>query len=150
MLPAAAMAEEMETPGEGQIRALVTLAGNPVLSVPGGARLDRALAGLELMISVDIYLNETTRHAHVVLPPRSSLERGHYDLVFHALAVRNNTAKWSEPVLPAAPDSRDDFDILYELSHRLAARRAGKAAEAAAKPRPPAWGPRAPSGSSTR
>jgi anaerobic selenocysteine-containing dehydrogenase len=132
MLPAAAMAEEMETPGEGQIRALVTLAGNPVLSVPGGERLDKALAGLDFMVSVDIYLNETTRHAHVVLPPRSSLERGHYDVVFNALAVRN-TAKWSEPVLPATPDSRDDWDILYELALRIAARRKGKAAEAAAK-----------------
>jgi anaerobic selenocysteine-containing dehydrogenase len=132
MLPAAAMAEEMETPGEGQIRALVTLAGNPVLSVPGGDRLAKALAGLDFMLSVDIYLNETTRHAHVVLPPRSSLERGHYDLVFHALAVRN-TAKWSEPVLPPSPDSRDDWDILYELSTRLLAKRKGPVAEAAAR-----------------
>jgi anaerobic selenocysteine-containing dehydrogenase len=131
MLPAAAMAEEMETPGDGQIRALVTLAGNPVLSVPGGERLAKALGGLEFMLSVDIYLNETTRHANLVLPPRSSLERGHYDLVFHAIAVRN-TAKWSEPVLPAEPDSRDDWDILYELSLRLAARRRGRLAEAAA------------------
>ena len=97
MLPAATMAEEIETPGEGQIRALITLAGNPVLSVPGGDRLARALGRLDFMLSVDIYLNETTRHAHLVLPPRSALERGHYDLVFHALAVRN-TVKWSEPV----------------------------------------------------
>jgi anaerobic selenocysteine-containing dehydrogenase len=80
---------------------------------------------------VDIYLNETTRYANVVLPPRSSLERGHYDLVFHAVAVRN-TAKWSEPVLPAAPDSRDDWDILYELSLRLAGRRGGPLADRAA------------------
>ncbi len=124
MLPATVMAEEMETPGEGQIRALVTLAGNPVLSVPGGDRLPRALDGLDFMVSVDIYLNETTRHAHVVLPPRSALERGHYDLIFHALAVRN-TVKWSEPVVPPAPDTRDDWDILYELSLRLAAKRRG-------------------------
>ncbi len=87
MLPAAAIAEEIETPGEGQIRGMVTLAGNPVLSVPGGERLSRALASLDFMVSIDIYLNETTRHANLVLPPRSGLERAHYDLIFHAIAV---------------------------------------------------------------
>jgi anaerobic selenocysteine-containing dehydrogenase len=131
MLPATTMAEEMETPGDGQIRALITLAGNPVLSVPGGERLAKALGKLEFMLSIDIYLNETTRHAHVVLPPRSSLERGHYDLVFHAIAVRN-TVKWSEPVMPPDPDTRDDWDILYELSLRLAAKKRGPLAEKAA------------------
>ncbi len=131
MLPATTMAEEMETPGEGQIRALVTLAGNPVLSVPGGDRLARALGKLDFMVSLDIYLNETTRHAHLVLPPRSGLTRGHYDLVFHALAVRN-TVKWSEPVMTPDPDTRDDWDILYDLSLRLAAKRRGPLAERAA------------------
>jgi anaerobic selenocysteine-containing dehydrogenase len=131
MLPATAMAEEMETPGPGQIRGLITLAGNPVLSVPGGDRLARSLAGLDFMVSIDIYLNETTRHAHLVLPPRAALERGHYDVVLHALTVRN-TVKWSEPVVPPAPDTRDDWDILYELSLRLAARRGGRLAEKAA------------------
>ncbi len=130
MLPATTMAEEMETPGEGQIRALVTLAGNPVLSVPGGDRLARALGKLDFMLSIDIYLNETTRHAHVVLPPRAALERAHYDLILHALAVRN-TVKWSEPVVPPAPDTRDDWDILYELSLRLASKRRGPLAERA-------------------
>ena len=132
MLPATAMAEEMETPGEGQIRGLVTLAGNPVLSVPGGERLARALGGLDFMVSIDLYLNETTRRAHLVLPPRSALERGHYDLLFHALAVRN-TAKWSKPSLPPAPDSREDGAILYELSLRLVAKRGGPLAERAAR-----------------
>jgi anaerobic selenocysteine-containing dehydrogenase len=121
MLPAAVMAEEMETPGEGRIRALITLAGNPVLSVPGGDRLARALGDLEFMVSIDIYRNETTRHAHLLLPPRSALERGHYDLLMHALAVRN-TVKWSEPVVAPEPDTRDDWDILYELTLRLAGR----------------------------
>jgi anaerobic selenocysteine-containing dehydrogenase len=130
MLPATAMAEEIETPGEGQIRALVTLAGNPVLSVPGGERLARALGKLDFMVSIDIYLNETTRHAHVVLPPRAALERAHYDLILHALAVRNTT-KWSEPVMEPAPDTRDDWDILYELGLRLAAKRRGPLAEKA-------------------
>jgi anaerobic selenocysteine-containing dehydrogenase len=132
MLPATAMAEEIETPGEGQIRAMVTLAGNPVLSVPGGERLARALGKLEFMVSIDLYLNETTRHAHLVLPPRSALERGHYDVLFHALAVRN-TAKWSEPSLPPAPDSREDGEILYDLALRIAAKRGGPLAERAAR-----------------
>ncbi|WP_275976809.1 molybdopterin-dependent oxidoreductase [Polyangium aurulentum] len=117
-LPAAAMAEEMETPGEGQIRGFVTVAGNPVLSVPSGERLSRALSGLEFMVSVDIYVNETTRHAHLILPPRYALERSHYDLLFHALAVRN-TAKWSEPVLAPPPDTKDDGEILISLASRL-------------------------------
>jgi anaerobic selenocysteine-containing dehydrogenase len=130
MLPATTMAEEIETPGEGQIHALVTLAGNPVLSVPGGERLAQALGKLDFMASIDIYLNETTRHAHVVLPPRAALERGHYDLVLHALAVRNTT-KWSEPVVVPAPDTRDDWDILYELALRLGAKRGGPLAEKA-------------------
>ena len=98
--PAAVLAEEIETPGEGQVRALVTSSGNPVLSTPNGARLDRALASLDFMVSIDLYLNETSRHAHLILPPTFALERSHYDLVFHALAVRN-TAKFSEPLFPA-------------------------------------------------
>jgi anaerobic selenocysteine-containing dehydrogenase len=132
--PAAVMAEEMETPGEGQIRAFVTLAGNPVLSVPNGERIARALAGLDFMVSVDYYLNETTRHAHIVLPPRHALERGHYDVVFHALAVRN-TVKWSEPVVEADPGGREDWEILYELGMRLGGLRfgLGKPVDRAAK-----------------
>jgi anaerobic selenocysteine-containing dehydrogenase len=124
MLPAAAMAEEMETPGDGQIRAFVTVAGNPVLSVPSGERLGRALDGLEFMVSVDIYLNETTRHANLVLPPRYALERAHFDLLMHALAVRN-TVKWSEPVVTPDPESRDEWSILQDLSMRLGAHRLG-------------------------
>jgi anaerobic selenocysteine-containing dehydrogenase len=132
MLPAAAMAEEMETPGEGQIRAFVTVAGNPVLSVPGGERLAKALSGLDFMVSIDLYLNETTRHAHIVLPPRYALENGHYDLLFHALAVRN-TVKWSEPVVTPDPDTRGDWDILYELGVRLLGLRGGWLGEKASR-----------------
>ena len=69
----------------------MTSAGNPVLSTPNGRKLDQALAGLEFMVSIDPYINETTRHAHIILPPSSSLERAHYDVVFHLLAVRNTT-----------------------------------------------------------
>jgi anaerobic selenocysteine-containing dehydrogenase len=124
-LPAAVMAEEMETPGRGQIRGFVTIAGNPVLSTPDGERLARALAGLEYMVSIDCYLNETTRHAHLVLPPVHSLERSHYDVIFHALAVRN-TAKYCEPVLPAPADGREDWEILYELGMRMGGLRFGQ------------------------
>ena len=116
--PAAVLAEEIETPGEGQVRALVTSAGNPVLSTPNGARLDRALASLEFMVSIDLYLNETTRHAHLILPPTFALERAHYDLVFHTLAVRN-TAKFSEPLFPAPSGSLHDWQILLGLASRL-------------------------------
>src|SRR5262249_54766590 len=78
-LPASVMAEEMEAPGEGQIRAFVSIAGNPVLSTASGERLAAALAKLEFTVAIDYYLNETTRHAHLVLPPMHALERGHYD-----------------------------------------------------------------------
>jgi anaerobic selenocysteine-containing dehydrogenase len=124
MLPAATLAEEIETPGAGRIRGLVTWAGNPVLSVPSGHRLERALAGLDFMVSIDLYVNETTRHAHVILPPASALERSHYDVVFHALAVRN-TAKWSPPVIAATMDAPHDWDILWGLASRLVGHRAG-------------------------
>jgi anaerobic selenocysteine-containing dehydrogenase len=123
--PAAVLAEEMDTPGPGQVRAFVTLAGNPVLSTPNGARLERALAGLDFMVSVDPYLNETSRHAHLVLPPVSPLERDHYDLVFHALAVRN-TARYSTPLFEPPPDGLDDWRILHGLAERVEARRGGR------------------------
>ena len=116
--PAAVLAEEIETPGAGQVRALVTSAGNPVLSTPNGARLDRALASLDFMLSIDLYRNETSRHAHLILPPTFALERSHYDLVFHALAVRD-TAKFSEPLFPAPRGSLHDWQILLELGARL-------------------------------
>jgi anaerobic selenocysteine-containing dehydrogenase len=119
--PAAALAEEIETPGEGQIKALVTSAGNPVLSGPNGQGLDRALEKLEAMVSIDIYLNETTRHAHFILPPTFALEHDHYDLAFHLLAVRN-TAKYCEPLFPRGPDQRHDWEIFLELATRIEAK----------------------------
>ena len=100
--PPSTMAEEMETAGDGQIRAFVTLAGNPVLSSPNAERLSRALSSLDFMVSIDIYRNETTRHAHVILPPRYALERPHFDVVFPALAVRN-FVRWSERGDPSRP-----------------------------------------------
>lgn len=113
--PAAVLAEEIETEGAGQIRALVTSAGNPVLSTPNGARLERALARLDYMVSIDIYLNETTRHAHLILPPTDALEHDLYDVVFHLLAVRN-TAKYSPALFEPPADARHDWQILLELS----------------------------------
>jgi anaerobic selenocysteine-containing dehydrogenase len=89
-----------------------------VLSTPNGRELDRALASLEFMVSIDCYINETTRHAHVILPPTSSLERGHYDLAFHLLAVRN-IAKFSPPLFQREPDARHDWEILLELQTRM-------------------------------
>src|ERR1043165_2127935 len=117
-LPVAALTEEILTPGEGQVKALVTLAGNPVLSTPNGRELDRALESLEFMVSIDPYINETTRHAHIVLPPTSPLERGHYDVAFHLLAIRN-TAKFSPPLFDRPPDAMHDWEILAELQTRM-------------------------------
>lgn len=130
-LPCATLADEIETPGTGQIRALVTLAGNPVSSVPNGERLGRALAGLDFMVSIDIYVNETTRHASLILPPRPALARGHYDLLLNVLAVRN-TAKWSDPVVLPEPDSKDDWEILQALAKGIARARGGLSKVAAA------------------
>jgi len=116
--PVAALAEEILTEGAGQIRALVTVAGNPVLSTPNGRELDRAFAGLEFMASIDCYINETTRHANIILPPTSSLERSHYDIAFHVLAVRN-TAKFSPPLFERVAGAKDDWEILLELQTRM-------------------------------
>jgi anaerobic selenocysteine-containing dehydrogenase len=118
--PVASLAEEMDTPGPGQIRALITSAGNPVLSTPNGTRLEKALGGLEFMASVDFFLNETTRHANIILPPTFALERDHYDLVFHLLAIRN-TVKYSLPLYEPAADTRHDWQILRGIAVRLAA-----------------------------
>ena len=129
-LPVACLAEEISTPGEGQLRALVTSCGNPVLSTPNGGQLDAALAGLEFMVSIDIYLNETTRHAHYILPPATGLETAHYDVSFHALAIRN-TSRYSEPLFDKGPDARYDWEIFEGLRQRL---EAGDSDDAAATP----------------
>jgi anaerobic selenocysteine-containing dehydrogenase len=122
--PSIALAEELETPGKGQIRGLITQAGNPVLSLPNGRRLDAAFAKLELLVSIDLYVNETTRHAHYLLPPTWGLEHDMYPVVFTALAVRN-FVKYSPPVIAAAEDSRHEWEIQLELATRLALKRGG-------------------------
>ena len=117
-LPVAVLAEEILTEGPGQIKALVTHAGNPVLSTPNGRELDRALSGLEFIVAIDFYINETTRHAHIILPPTSSLERGHYDLAFHLFGVRNVT-KFSPPLFQTNGETRHDWEIFLELQTRI-------------------------------
>ncbi len=117
-LPVSALREEIETPGDGQIRALLTLSGNPVLSTPDGSALGRAMEGLDFMAAVDIYVNETTRHADVILPPTTALERDHYDLVFHTLAVRN-TARFTPAVVDKDRNQRHDWEIYREVTLRL-------------------------------
>lgn len=119
-LPVAVLAEEIDTPGPGQVRALLTCAGNPVLSTPAGARLEQALGSLEFMVSIDIYRNETTRHADLILPPTSFLSQHHYDLVFNAFAVRR-VARWNQPIVPQPADERADWQILDGLGAAYAA-----------------------------
>ncbi|MEO6629802.1 MAG: molybdopterin-dependent oxidoreductase [Aquihabitans sp.] len=114
-LPVACLGEEIDTPGEGQIRAMVTVAGNPVLSTPNSSRLDAAFAGLEGYIAVDLYVNETTRHADVILPPPSAVQKGHYDLALLQLAIRN-VANYSPPVLPLDEGQPDEWEILAKLA----------------------------------
>ncbi|MGW5849553.1 molybdopterin oxidoreductase family protein [Streptomyces sp. NPDC055254] len=113
-LPTAALAEEIETPGEGRIRALIVIAANPVLSAPDGRRLDAALAGLDFMISIDPYLNETSRHAHVVLPPPPPSQSGHHDFAFNGFAIRNQV-RYSRPAVPLEPDRLDECEIHARL-----------------------------------
>ena len=113
--PASAMAEEISTPGEGQIRAMVVVGGNPILSTPNGERLAKSFADLEFMVSVDIYLNETSKFADVILPVPSSLQRSHYDLALLTFAVRN-VANYSKPVLPRLANEPDEWEVLAKIA----------------------------------
>ncbi len=112
--PVAVMAEEIMTPGENQIRGAITIGGNPVMSTPHSVQLDEAFASLEFMVSVDIYLNETTRHAHVILPSPSALEKNHYDVGLYTYAVRN-VGNYSEPVLQKDASQPDEWEIILKL-----------------------------------
>jgi anaerobic selenocysteine-containing dehydrogenase len=112
-LPVATLADEIETPGEGQVRALITLAGNPCVSTPNSGRLSTSLEGLDLIVSLDVYVNETTRHADVILPGPSPLERPHYDLTLYQLAVRN-VANWTPAALPT--DIPQEWETLLRLA----------------------------------
>ncbi|MCF2528757.1 molybdopterin oxidoreductase family protein [Yinghuangia soli] len=113
-LPLAALAEEIDVPGDGRVRAVITVAANPVLSAPNGDRLDAALASLDFMVSVDPYLNETTRHADVVLPPPPPSQSAHFDFAFNAFAVRNQV-RYTPAALPLGPGRMDECEIHARL-----------------------------------
>jgi len=117
-LPVAVLAEEILTEGEGQIKALITSCGNPILSTPNGRQLDTAFEKLDFMVCIDIYINETTRHADIILPPATGLEVAHYDLTFNALAIRNVT-RYSEPLFAKGEDTKYDWEIFQELTARI-------------------------------
>ena len=116
--PVATLADEILTPGEDQIKMMITIAGNPVLSTPNGKHLEKALESLEYMVAIDIYLNETTKHANIILPTTTGLETPLYDLVFHQFAIRN-TAKYSEILFEKTDEQRHDWEILKALTTRL-------------------------------
>jgi anaerobic selenocysteine-containing dehydrogenase len=113
-LPVACLAEEIQTPGEGRVRALITVAGNPLLSTPNSDRLAAAMDELDFMVSVDIYLNETTRHADVILPSPSPLEKAHFDFIFQGFSVRNY-ANWSPAVLERPAGMPDEWETVLRL-----------------------------------
>jgi anaerobic selenocysteine-containing dehydrogenase len=112
-LPVSCLAEEIETPGEGQVRALLTIAGNPVVSTPNAERLERAIEGLDFMLAIDIYVNETTRHADVILPAPQPLEKSQYDIAFYQLSVRN-VANYSAPVFERTGPA--EWELLLRLT----------------------------------
>ncbi len=116
--PVATLADEILTPGDNQIKAMITIAGNPVLSTPNGKHLEKAFESLEFMVAIDIYLNETTKYADIILPTTTGLETPLYDLVFHQFAIRN-TAKYSEALFEKNEEQRHDWEILKELTKRL-------------------------------
>lgn len=115
-LPLSALAEEIDTPTEDgtPVRAVVTVGANPVLSAPDGDRLDQALASLDFMVSVDPYLNETSRHAHVVLPPPPPAQSPHHDFAFNTLAVRNQV-RYTRPAVPLEPGRMAETEILARI-----------------------------------
>jgi anaerobic selenocysteine-containing dehydrogenase len=119
-LPVAALAEEIFTPCEGQVRALLTCAGNPVLSTPGGRQLEQALPQLDFYVAIDIYINESTRHADLILPPASPLTQHHYDVIFNNFAVRR-VARLSSPLHERGEDERGDWEIVNGLGRAFAA-----------------------------
>ncbi len=116
--PSATLADEILTPGEGQVKALLTVAGNPLISLPNGNKMRKALHQLDLFVAIDFYVNESTNYADYILPPVSPLERSHYDLAFNHLAIKN-VARFSLPVFKKKAGDYEDFDILLELALRI-------------------------------
>ncbi len=126
--PVATLADEIETPGDGQIRAMITIAGNPVVSTPDARRLDRAFASLDFMVSVDIYRNETTKHADVILPSPRTLTKSHYDLALYSLAIRN-VANYTPPTVECVGDEVPEWETMLRLAAIVAGQ--GSSVEAA-------------------
>ncbi|MGJ3255469.1 MAG: molybdopterin-dependent oxidoreductase [Alcanivorax sp.] len=116
--PVTTLADEMLTPGKGQVKAFVSHAGNPVLSCPDGQKLDQALNNLDFMVSIDFYINETTRHADIILPPTGQLEHAQFDPIFQAVAVRN-VVKFTPPLVEKPEGALHDWEILNGLTTRL-------------------------------
>ncbi len=129
-LPSAAIADDILEPGEGQIKAMITSCGNPVLSVPNGKKLDEAFSSLDFMLCIDIYLNETTKHADLILPPATGLETPHYGIAFHNLAI-HNTAKYSEAAVEKEAGTKYDWEIFSELLEAYQKAKAAAEGEAA-------------------
>ena len=125
--PVSALAEEILTEGEGQIKGMILGAGNPVLTTPNGKQLDDAFEQLDFLVAVDFYITESSRHADIILPPVTALERDHYDIVFHKFAVRNS-AKFSPAIFPMSDDKRTDWQIYLSLAEKLELKRAKNAA----------------------
>src|SRR5215813_9792766 len=118
LIPSSTMAEEMLTPGDGQVRAMILLMTNPVRSAANSGQLEQAFAGLDFLVAIDFYINETTRHAHIILPTPCPAEQSSYELPFYLLSVRN-VAKWSWPVVPPPPGTPDSWEVLSNLGARL-------------------------------
>jgi anaerobic selenocysteine-containing dehydrogenase len=116
--PVVAMADEMLVEGAGQLKGFMTVAGNPVLSTPNGEKLDTAFANLDFMVAIDYFVTETSRHAHIILPPVSPLERDHYDVTFNNFAV-HNVAKYSKALFAKKKSAKHDWQIYLELAKRL-------------------------------
>ncbi|PHO06005.1 dehydrogenase [Rhodobacteraceae bacterium 4F10] len=116
--PISVMAEEMETSGEGQIKAMVTVAGNPVLTAPNGRRIEEGLEKLDFMLSVDIHINDTTRHADLILPGTVALEEVMYDMVFHTFAVRN-TSGFAPALFDPPNQNPQEWEVIAQLTARL-------------------------------
>lgn len=116
--PVSVMAEEMETPGEGQIKAMITVAGNPVLTAPNGQRIDRAFQNLDFMMSIDLHINDTTRHADLILPASVALEEDVYDMVFHSFAV-HNTAAFAKPIFETPNGNPQEWEVISRLAARI-------------------------------
>ena len=118
LIPSSTMAEEILTPGDGQVRAMILLMTNPLRSAANSAELEKAFSQLDFLVAIDFYLNETTRYAHIILPTPSPAEQANYEIGLYVLAIRN-VAKWSWPVVPPPPGTPETWEVLSNLSARL-------------------------------